>query len=405
MWEKMISKDVIEQRVYIYLCLFAFANVLTVAGANVFMGLATAGVLHRVIRYHDDLLDIFQKQQLFWKIVGFLLLAILLSLPGALSPLQGIKFFFNDYIYRLILPLAVLICVHERKKILHIAFCFLMAMFVNDLYVIVQGWMVYPRMNRDSLAGIMPWACLLAMYIPVGIIGLVRSEKAVSKCGWGLFVLASCMASILNETRGAWLAILVTLPIVVFMSLKDKRKFFACIAVAGIFFSVVYQVMPTFQQRMQSIMNPQERSNIERRLAWQSATNMLIEHPLTGVGFAQFQQNYKEHYVLPEAKITNLLHAHNNFFQFLAECGVLGFCAITALCGYLFCFATRGWYKSRRIVYLLLLAVIMGFFLHGLTEYTLRLAVCSKAFWLSIGLCFQWVNLTSNSRPEESPQV
>jgi len=114
MWQKLINKDVIEKRVYIYLCLFAFANVLTVAGANIFMGLTTAGVLHRVIRYHDDLREVFQKQYLFWKIVGFLLLAILLSLPGALNPLQGIKLFFNDYLYRLMLPLAVLICVQER---------------------------------------------------------------------------------------------------------------------------------------------------------------------------------------------------------------------------------------------------------------------------------------------------
>lgn len=405
MWGKMITKEAIEQRVYIYLCLFAFANVLTVAGSNIFMGLITAGLLHRGIRYRDDLREIFRKQQLFWKIVGFLLLGILLSLPGALNPLQGVKFFFNDYVYRLVLPFAVLICVHERKKIMHVALCFLLAVFVNDVYAIIQGIRVYPNMNRESLAGIMPWACLLAMYIPVGVIGLLRSETVVLKCASGVFVLASCVASILNATRGSWLAILTTLPIVVFMLLKDKRKFFACIAIAGILVGGAYQIMPAFQQRVQSIMNPQERSNIERRLLWQSSINMFIEHPITGVGFAQFQQNYKEFYVLPEAKEPNLPHAHNNFFQFLSEGGMLGFCAITALCGYLLCFALRGWYKSRQIVYLLLLAVLMGFFLHGLTEYTLRLAVCSKAFWLSIGLCFQWVNLTRNSKPEESPQV
>ncbi len=394
---KMMSKEAIEQRVYIYLCLFAFTNVLTVAGSNIFMGLTAAGLLHRVIRYHDDLRDVFFKQQLFWKIVGFLLLAILISLPGALKPLVGIKFFFNDYVYRLVLPFAALICVHERKRLLHIGICFLVGMFFNDVYAIVQSAKVYPQMNRDSLAGIMPWACLLAMYIPVGFVGLLRNEDRMLKWGSGLFVLASCMASILNATRGSWLAILVTVPIVVFLSLKDKRKIFACIAVAGIVLGGAYQSMPVFQQRVQSIMNPQERSNIERRLLWQSSMNMFIEHPIAGVGFAQFQQNYQEHYILPEAMEPKLPHAHNNFFQFLAEGGVLGFCAIVALCGYLLCFAVRGWYKYRQTVYLMLLAMLMGFFLHGLTEYTLRLAVCSKAFWLSVGLCFQWVNLASIS--------
>lgn len=395
MGSKLTSKDAIEQRVYIYLCLYALVNVLTVAGSNIFMGLATAGLLHRVVRYHDDWREVFQRQAIFWKLVGILLLALLLSIPGALEPLIGLKFFINDYIYRLVLPVEVLFCVHEPKKLLHIAICFLAGMFINDMYAIVQGIKTYPNVNRFfSLAGIMPWACLLSMFIPVGFIGMVHCEKKLWKWGCGLFLVASCAALILNSTRGAWLATLVSLPIIMFFAIKDKRKFIAGIAIVSVLLAGAYQVMPAFQQRVQSIMNPAERSNVERRLLWQSSVNMFIDHPIAGIGYAQFQKNYQEHYVLPEAKERNLPHAHNNFFQFLAEGGILGFGALVALSGYLFTFAVRGWLKNHQSVYLLMLAVLMGFFLHGLTEYTLRLALCSKAFWLTLGLCFQWINLT-----------
>ena len=394
MWKKAMGKDAIEKRVYIYLCLFAFANVLTVAGSNIFMGLTVAGLVHRLVRYHDDVKEVFKKQLTFWRIVGFLLLAILISLPGALEPAIGIKFFFNDYIYRLMLPIAVIFCVHEKKRLINIAICFAAAMFVNEVYVILHGIKTYPSMDRFySLAGVMPWACLLAMAVPVSFVGWYYSKHQVIFWGCAVFGIVSVLALMINATRGAWLAATVSFVIIMILSLRDIRKILMCFLVVGVLFGVCYQYVTSFQFRVQSMMNFQERSNSERRLLWQSAVNMFKEHPATGVGFAQFKRKYQEQYILPEATERELDHAHNNFFHFLAETGLLGFGGLIALCGYLFTYAVCGWRKYHQAVYMIMLAMVLGFFLHGLTEYTLRLAMCSKAFWLSLGLCFQWINI------------
>lgn len=399
MGSRWISKEKIEQRVYIYLCCFAFANVLTIPVSNVFMGLMAAGLVHRLVRYHDDWREIWQRQRTLAYFVGFILLAILLSLPKAHDPALGIRFFFNDYIYRLILPMAVLVCVHETDKIINIAICFFAAMFVNELCTIYQGIKTYPQIDRDAgFAGIMPWACLLTMFIPICFLGIRYCKKTAYKWSCMLIGASSVIALILNSTRGAWLAVMLVLPIIMILSLRSVRKFLGCFLLASIIVGAAYQNMPTFQARVQSIMNPAEQSNVERRLLWESSVNMFLDHPLTGVGFAQFQENYQNHYVLPQAKERKLPHAHNNFFQFLAEGGILGFCSLCMFCGYLLYVSLRGWIKYRQPVYLVLLAVVLGFFLHGMTEYTLRLARCSKAFWLCLGLCFQWINLLAKGR-------
>ena len=77
----------------------------------------------------------------------------------------------------------------------------------------------------------------------------------------------------------------------------------------------------------------------------------------------------------------------------LAEGGILGLGAVMVFWGYLFIYGIEGWRKCRKPVFLLILAVLLGVVLHGLTEYTWGTALTVKLFWLSIALCFKWIAL------------
>lgn len=392
--KKFADRDSIEKRVYIYLCLFAFMNVFSVAISNIFLGLSIAGTLHRLVRYHDDVKELFLRQKTFWTVVFILWGTILLSVPGSIDPTRGIKEFFNYYIYRMMVLPAVLLCIHEKKRVLNIVLCMVVAMLVNNIYSIVQGINAYPITGRyTGFMNVMPQATFLTVFTPASLVAFVAIKETKLRWACMMFFLIACLAFIFNGTRGAWMATLVSILFLLFLQMQNRRHMFMMILAVGVVLGGIFQAVPSFQQRVQSIANPQEQSNVERRLLWQSAWNMFEDHPLTGVGMANFKQNYQEHYILPEAKEPKLGHAHNNFMHVLAENGILGLGALIVFWGYLFILGVTGWRNQRNPAFLLILAVLLGTVLHGLTEYTWGTALSVKLFWLSVALCFKWIDL------------
>ncbi len=390
--KKYISKEAIERRIYIYLCAFAFMNVISVAGANIFLGLVTAALLHRLVRYHEDAKEAFAEYKSLFCLLGLLLIALLLSLPNALEPGKGLTNIINAYIYRPIPLLAVLFCVHEKRRLINIALCMVLAAFLNNICAIGQGIMAYPLINgrHSGFMNIMVQGTLLSVLLPAAMVVFLSAKKAIVLWGSVVFGVVGLVAFVFNGTRGAWLAAVCSILVIAYLQVRDKRKYFAGMLVAGIIISSITYMVPDFQQRVYSIGNAQENSNTERRLLWQSAWHMFMDHPFTGVGYANFRTNYQKHYILPEAKQPYLEHAHNNFFHYLAETGILGLSALVALWGYLLAYAVKGWWAYREPVFLLMLAVLLGVIMHGLTEYTFGAAVTVKMFWLAMGLGFKY---------------
>lgn len=62
----------------------------------------------------------------------------------------------------------------------------------------------------------------------------------------------------------------------------------------------------------------------ERLLLWQSSYNMWNDHKVVGVGFSNWQKEYREHYISPEAKEPDLPMPHNVVVQFFATTGLIG---------------------------------------------------------------------------------
>ena len=62
------SREYIEKRVYVYLCIFAFMNVFSVAISNIFLGLTIAGTLHRIVRYHNDVREMLLQRKKYYSL-------------------------------------------------------------------------------------------------------------------------------------------------------------------------------------------------------------------------------------------------------------------------------------------------------------------------------------------------
>lgn len=66
-------------------------------------------------------------------------------------------------------------------------------------------------------------------------------------------------------------------------------------------------------------------TNFFRIRVWQSAINLIHDHPLTGVGLDQFLYAFRGHYILPDAwQEPNLSHPHNFLLDFWVRLGILG---------------------------------------------------------------------------------
>lgn len=62
----------------------------------------------------------------------------------------------------------------------------------------------------------------------------------------------------------------------------------------------------------------------ERLLLLQSTFHMWEEHKLFGVGMGNWQKEYQQHYILPQAKEPNLPFPHNNIASFFSMSGTVG---------------------------------------------------------------------------------
>jgi probable O-glycosylation ligase (exosortase A-associated) len=134
---------------------------------------------------------------------------------------------------------------------------------------------------------------------------------------WGLWALIPLgwHAVFLTGSRGGLVGIGVTLMVVVW---RSKRKSLALLLIPAFLGAFVWQAGDVMKGRASTISEYQEDASASGRLnAWGAAFNMMLEHPLTGVGIASFGPAYPDH------SETKPREAHNTFFQISGESGVV----------------------------------------------------------------------------------
>jgi O-antigen ligase len=122
---------------------------------------------------------------------------------------------------------------------------------------------------------------------------------------------------------------------------------------------------------------------------WQSAVNMIADHPLTGIGLDNFLYAYRTHYVLPEAADElNLSHPHNIVLDFWTRLGLGGAAVLLWL---VVAFFRAGFHRycclpegDDRTVVLGLLASVAAALAHGLIDNAFFLVDLAFVFMLSL---------------------
>ena len=379
-----------DDAAFYLLCGVALFSNVSIALTNIFLVPLTLVFGLRLYKKRDDWRRALPGG---WMNISLGVLLAVLLVVSLFSPemLRSMWIVLDDFGYRMLGMYAVLLFVRERRRLAVIALCALISYTVNNIVLIGQG-VFLGNLRAAGFSFYMIVGSMLSMVTPVLLILLlsVRIAPPYHSVVMGAFAV-SLPAIYYNGTRGAWIAIAVTLLVTCGILIRRKKKFYIAVFCSGITVLGLCMVSPYLSERIASIGDMKMQSNTERICLWTSAFHMFEDHPLTGVGRGRFRSEYRDHYILPEAKEGALPHAHNNLIQMLAECGLFGALALIFFWGSFVVHGLRLWLRRRNPMGLVLLAVMMGFVLHGMTEYNMGHTNVVKFFGLLLGLCLAWI--------------
>ncbi len=139
--------------------------------------------------------------------------------------------------------------------------------------------------------------------------------------GIGLAIMLVAVA--LSQSAGAlFLGVPAAIAAVLLLAL-GRRGLIALLGLAGI--SVVGVAVALQSPRLAHVLDFSSGTNFIRIRVWQSALQMIHDHPITGLGLDQFLYAYRGQYILPDAwQEPNLSHPHDFLLDFWIRLGILG---------------------------------------------------------------------------------
>jgi len=226
-------------------------------------------------------------------------------------------------------------------------------------------------------------AAYLNLMLPLGLIGLTRSDSISGRLRYGMWIGAVLGLIFFTSSRGGWLgtaAVLGTFGI--FLGLTRFQELggwveklrnapwklgglilFAAGTVTGLVLILRWQ--------SEHPSHPTSWKNIfgSRDYIWGVAWDLFRERPFLGNGPFTFGTEYIRYRSVPPSMI--LAHAHNYYLNILAETGMVGLAALAVLMGSALYLAFRSWRKHQNLSRIQLgglFAALVGVSVHSLVE-------------------------------------
>lgn len=283
------------------------------------------------------------------------------------------------------------------KKISFLLGSFATAVFANTLLQMVLNKAPYSLVANNRLsfyynpnfsAGLIALSCLALLWM------LFKYKNPSLRCIFTIMFLVNSAGLYFTFSRGAWLGLFITLLIlIVYLSKKRIPLVATLILLAlGTFFLIVPRL--TLPQNVTTTImhnNSQDVSN-GRVEIWQTALNIVRDHPWFGVGPKMFKTFYtRTSHLTSSPNAIHHIHAHNNFLQVLVEAGVFGllfFIFLDILLFWRICHLIKDSAKESplRGLAIVLLGWLIIWNIHGLFDYTFGLKYYTTPLLFLLGL-------------------
>ena len=223
----------------------------------------------------------------------------------------------------------------------------------------------YP--NRNHFAG------LLEMALPLALAAAMAFWTGERKRWWGaagMLAVAGLlvMGTVISLSRMGFLAALGGVFVLGGLLLGGRGRL-AAAGLVGAGLVVAFVVLPTDEWigRFASIAQTEDISGDTRAQIWRDTVPMIREHLVTGVGMGAYETAFLRFKNV--APMNTVDYAHNDYLQYLAELGLIGFALALGVLGRCLYWMARGLGRSRMVAGAFGALAAMG--AHSLVDFNL----------------------------------
>jgi len=221
----------------------------------------------------------------------------------------------------------------------------------------------------------------LAMYLsPILILSFYLYFLVQKKVLQFLLILGYLLLSFviyLTYSYGAWLGLLGALFFLIF-----KQRRFRITSIFLLIF-ILFFIIQIPGQKFQSLIDFSYPSLESRIMIWQSAWEIIKDHPLNGIGPGMFQKYYLDYQAQSYLEWA-VPQPHNLFLAFWLQTGLIGLIGFIWLLIYFF-----RKIESKQVFNSILIGAMICILIHGLIDTTYWKNDLAVVFWLIIALSYK----------------
>jgi O-antigen ligase len=219
-------------------------------------------------------------------------------------------------------------------------------------------------------------------------------------------LVASLLIIFMSFTRGGWMALIITIPVLLVCYKRSVIKYF--VGIAAVLFGTLWFSFADFRGKILSFSDLTYVNNVERLNLWKAHWQVAKENPWFGLGYLENSRKIPEYLEKIGHPGSYASHAHNNFLDFLAGTGVFGLIAFVVFIFSVLFYSIKAYRRAKHgdtheISKALLLGGIgaqLIMHLGGLTECTFKDAELNHQFIFMVSFIFALDYIRANkARP------
>lgn len=325
------------------------------------------GIIKIIFYKNKNFLEIHSKHLIF---ISLFILCTFITV--CINTNASFSYYRSYYISPLVALLLPLLFSFTYKKIITLLTLISLIFFLNACYINYQFIQNITIERPDGFFnGYMLLCGMNLLILPILFTLSIHKNNLPKYIRIFFFVtiLVNIPAIIFENTRIVWISLFIVFFIIIFLSINKKIYLLLIFSLLIITSYNIFQISPNSINRLQTISstNSNVQPNYERILMWQSALNMFIEHPITGIGIGNYHKEYVSHYRSPSSK-EDTWHPHNVLLSMLAQSGLIGTIGYLLLFIYLYYKSISNYIKDKNCIDLVYLSSLLAFSINGLTD-------------------------------------
>ncbi len=332
-------------------------------------------------------LKVFTAPDIF-VLYAFLFFSLLSVVNSSPYTTKTISFFFGRWLKNALIFLLTQDILIKYSRVKKVVWCFLGSGVILSFDGFFQKYWGYDAFVHQPLVdvgrGLSGISAAFGNYNSLGIVLAVLLLFAISllipRRPWEFSRAIMLPLTVLfgyslywTYSRGSWVAVIVGMLAMVFLSRRFLMVFFILAAFLGCLF-----LSPNGWERFLFIF--QTGGDQGRYAYWKIAWHMVQQHPVLGNGLGTFGPRF-----FAETPIYGRMYAHNSYLQIWTEAGVLSILSLTVFLIWNLSKSIRTLWRYFDVYLLALFCGILGWLVRAFFDNDLYSVQLSALFWLFLG--------------------